>query len=155
MCMVLLSWSIELTGSIQHNNKEAFSTQNEAFSTKYNNDMYTLWDLSWAPCSRNIQIMALLWHKHCLHLVLLIGSSSVLINIPWYASLQISDSQHMYCQILSTLKLTQEVTQLASKPIRHGVRKHVRAKVGAIISHINNFVVFFDRIFSYFWYVTT
>ena len=48
----------------------------------------------------------------------------------------------MYCQILSTLKLTQEVTQLASKPIRHGVRKHVRAKVGAIISQINNFVVF-------------
>ena len=36
--MVLLIGSIELTGSIQHNNKEAFSTQNEAVSTKLDND---------------------------------------------------------------------------------------------------------------------
>ena len=35
--MVLLIESIELTGSINHSNKEAFSTQNEEFSAKLDN----------------------------------------------------------------------------------------------------------------------
>ena len=38
MYMVLFIGSIELTGSIKHNSKEAFSTQNEVFSTKLDNN---------------------------------------------------------------------------------------------------------------------
>ena len=34
MYIVLLIGSIEFTGSIYHNSKEAFSTENEVFSTK-------------------------------------------------------------------------------------------------------------------------
>ena len=35
--MVLLIGSIKLIGSIEQNNREAFSAQNEIFSTKFDN----------------------------------------------------------------------------------------------------------------------
>ena len=51
--MVLLIVSIKLTGSIYHNNKEAFSTQNEAFSKKLDNIfkryVYTMGCILWPP----------------------------------------------------------------------------------------------------------
>ena len=51
--MVLLIGSIELTGSIWHNNKKTFSTQNEALGMKFNiffkTDMYPLLGVSCGP----------------------------------------------------------------------------------------------------------
>ena len=54
--MVLHIGSIELLGSIYHNNKEAFSIENESFNTKLDNisnkDMYTLLGVSCGPLSQ-------------------------------------------------------------------------------------------------------
>ena len=54
--MVLLIGSIELTGSIYYNIKEAFSTENEAFNTKLDNiskkDMHTLLGVSCGPITQ-------------------------------------------------------------------------------------------------------
>ena len=68
MYIVLLIGSIELTGSIYHNSKEAFSTENEAFSTKLDNISKKIFIhclvYHVAPYHKNVQVMALFWTKH-------------------------------------------------------------------------------------------
>ena len=78
MYKVLLIGSTELTGSIEHNTMEVFSTQNEEFCTKFDNisKKIFIYCLGYpvAPFPRNIQIMTLLWPKHAPNIVLVIGA---------------------------------------------------------------------------------
>ena len=68
MYMALLIGSVELTGIIKHNNKEAFSTQNEAYITKLANmsKKICIHCLVYPVVSSlsNAQIMTQTWTKH-------------------------------------------------------------------------------------------
>ena len=57
---------------------------------RYSMPNFILLGVSCSPLSRNGQNMALLWPKNGPHMVLPIGSSWIIINVPWYAPCQIS-----------------------------------------------------------------
>ena len=69
---------------------------------------FTLLGLSCIPLCKILKIMALLWPNHGPHMVLLIGSSGLLFNVPGDASCQIS-----HCLVHSVAPFARNVQIMA------------------------------------------
>ena len=81
--------------------------------------MYTLLGVSWGPFPRNVKATALLWPKHGPHMVLLNGSSRILINMPRNAPCQI---QIVSIYIDRYIQLSDSCSKLLIKSVSDGER---------------------------------